>query len=244
MAYEAGAVVERAAGAVLARDRALPLAAALAPLFPTGGLQRGATVSVGAGPGGAPGATSLALALLSAPSAGGSWCAVVGVPELGFVAADQLGADLGHLVLVPTAGQKWPVVVGALLEGLDLVVLRLAAEPRPAAARRLAARAREQGAVLVVMGAAWPGVDVRLQVVATRWRGLQCGHGYLWGREMEVVASGRGAASRERRVQLSLGAGDLGTGGLGTGGLLPMAAPPQPPVPRPLAAGGPTGLAS
>ena len=194
MAQELLAPLEGGAGSVLARDRTLPLAPSLVPLFPDGALRKGSTVAIGRGT--VPGATSLALALLSGPSAAGSWCVMVGTPDIGFVAAAQFGADLERLVVVPSPGAKWPLVTAALLEGLDVVFLRPPGEVRHADASRLQARARERGAVLVVLGPSWPGADVRLAVVAARWLGLQDGYGHLWGREVEVAASGRGAASR------------------------------------------------
>ncbi|HXW79667.1 MAG TPA: hypothetical protein VEJ84_09210, partial [Acidimicrobiales bacterium] len=80
-----------AASAVLAQDCLLPLVAPLAGLFPEGGLRRGTTVLIGSSSpnSSSPGATSLALAMLSGPCTGGSWCAVVGAPDLGLVAAAQ-----------------------------------------------------------------------------------------------------------------------------------------------------------
>jgi len=76
---------------------------------------------------------------------------------------------------------------------------------RPGDARRLMARARERGAVLVALGQPWPeSVDVRLTVTAAVWGGLGQGNGHLEARQVEVVASGRGAASRERRLRLWL----------------------------------------
>ncbi|HUB69409.1 MAG TPA: hypothetical protein VL984_03215, partial [Acidimicrobiales bacterium] len=199
---------------VLAQDRALPLAAELVGLFPESGLRRGSTVVVN--PGSAPGSTGLALALLSGPSSQGSWCAVVGHPDLGLVAASQLGADLGHIALVPHPGKNWAVVTAALLEGMDVVLLctsHFVPPQRVGAphARRLEARAREQGSVLVVLGEDWPGnADVRLSVVANRWHGLGDGFGYLAGGQLEVAAGGRGAASRPRRAAVRLGVDGLG----------------------------------
>ena len=111
----------RAGRAVLAEERTLPLVAALADLFPGKSLRRGSTVVVSRGA--FPGATSLALALLSGPCAGGSWCAVVGAAELGLVAAAQHGLDLERLALVPSPGAQWPVVTAALLEGFDVVLV-------------------------------------------------------------------------------------------------------------------------
>jgi hypothetical protein len=201
-------------GAVMAGDRLLPLLAPLAGLFPEGGLRQGSTVVIGRGasPGaGTPGMTSLALALLSGPCAGGAWCAVVGAPDLGLVAAGQVGVDLERLAVVPSPGPKWATVTAALLEGFDVVLLRAAGQTTLSDARKLEARARERGSVLAVMGDGWPGsATVRLDVVAGRWCGLEDGCGHLWGRQIEVVASGRGAASRPRRAVIWFGQSELG----------------------------------
>ncbi|HXY27922.1 MAG TPA: hypothetical protein VEH82_06545, partial [Acidimicrobiales bacterium] len=72
--------------------RTLPVPPPLAPLFPDGRLRRGTTTTVAGQPG--QGATTLALALLAAASASGSWCAAVGLPDPGVVAAAGLGLDL------------------------------------------------------------------------------------------------------------------------------------------------------
>ena len=190
--------------AVLAEERTLPLVAPLADLFPGRSLRRGSTVVVSRGA--FPGATSLALALLSGPCAGGSWCAVVGAAGLGLVAAAQHGLDLERVALVPSPGAKWPVVTAARLEGFDVVLVCPPARIDRSIARQLEARARERGSVLAVMGEAWPGsADMRLAIVSGCWRGLEGGHGYLWGREVELEAAGKGAASRPRRARSWLG---------------------------------------
>src|ERR1019366_8519460 len=75
------ALVARARPVSTAAVRLLPLSAPLAPLFPDGALRRGSTTVVTGGPG--PGATTLALALLAAPSTSGSWCGVVGLADPG-----------------------------------------------------------------------------------------------------------------------------------------------------------------
>lgn len=184
----------------LARARVLPVLPALAGLLPDGGLRRGATVAVAA----APGATSLALALLAGPSAARSWCAVVGVPTLGLAAAAEVGIDAGRLALVPAPGREWAAVVAALLDGLDVVAVRPPGRRVPGGdARRLAARARERGAVLVAVGG-WDGADVRLAAASPAWEGLDRGAGHLTARLVDVVAEGRGAAARPRRARLWL----------------------------------------
>jgi len=82
---------------------------------------------------------------------------------------------------------------------------------RGADARRLAARGRERGAVLVVAGTGWTeAVDVRLTVVGSTWEGIGRGHGRLLARRVEVASTGRGAAARERRRVLWLPANDGG----------------------------------
>lgn len=216
----------------LAGERLLPVLPALAPLLPEGGLRRGATVAVGAAPG-CGGATSLALALVAAASAAGSWCAGVGAPALGLAAAAELGVALGRFPLVasPPPGE-WATVVAALLDAFDAVLAWPVGPLRPGEARRLVARARERHAVLVLCGDRLrpvEGVALRCTVVAASWVGLGEGHGHLTGRVVEVVAGGRGAASRERRARLWLpapggGVAPAGRAAAGPGAVVPPAA--------------------
>ena len=190
----------RVAPVTLARDQLLPLSPAVGSLG-LAGLRRGSALSV---TGAAPGSTSLALALLAGPVTAGSWAAIVGMPDLGLVAAAELGVDLARLAVVPAPGPLWPAVVAALVDAVDVVLLRPPSRVRPADARRLAARIRDRGSVLLIAGP-WPeATDVRLNVVASRWTGLERGHGHLQRRALEVVTGGRGAASRERRVTVEL----------------------------------------
>lgn len=190
----------------------LAVVPALAALLPDGGLRRGTTVAISPSAGG--GARSLLLALLAGPSRGGAWCAVVGAPALGLVAAAELGLDLSHLALVPRPGREWPAVAGALLDGLDMVVVEPPAPVNPGQARRLMALTRERRAVLVVAGEAavsWPEPpDLRLAVAGGRWLGLGSGHGHLRGRMTDVVVSGRRSAARVARDQMWLPAPEGG----------------------------------
>jgi hypothetical protein len=180
----------------LAGEARLPVAAPLEPLL-AGGLRRGSTVTVH-------GSTSLALGLLARATVEGSWAAIVGVPSLGLAAAEELGVDLARLALVPNPGGQWAIVAAALVDAFDLVVVAPPGRAKPADARRLTAKTRERGAVLVPVGA-WPEpADVRLGIASAEWQGLGDGHGRLRARRVEVVAQGRGAAARERRVQLWL----------------------------------------
>lgn len=192
-------LLERARPVAPAAQRALPVCPGLSGLLPYG-LARGSTVGVAAGD------LYILLALLIGASAAGSWCAVVGLPELGVEAAAAMGVDLERLALVPEPGERWPTVVSTLLDGIDVVVLGLsrAVRPRVGDARRLSARARHQGAVLVVAGAKWPeSPDLSLVEGEGTWDGLGRGHGHLLRRRVDVELSGRRAV-RPRRVSLWL----------------------------------------
>jgi hypothetical protein len=208
-------------GTSLADERLLPVLAALQPLLPGQGLRRGTTVAVTR-------SVALALALVAGASAAGSWVAAVGLPDLGIVAAAETGIALERLALVPAPGARaWPTVVAALLDAIDVVLVCTPAGLPAAQARRLAARARERGAVLVPLGTWSERADLRLAVTASAWLGLGQGHGSLRARRVEVVASGRGPAARERRAHLWLPSP--------TGAIAP-ATPPR------VGSGGPAGL--
>lgn len=182
----------RAGPVTLAGEQVLPVVGPLQSLLPDGGLRRGSTVAV-------VGSTSLALQLVAAASAAGSWAAAVGLPGLGSVAAAEVGVVLERLALVPRPGEQWATVTAALLDALDVVLVRPPHRLRQADARKLIARARERGAVLVPLGP-WDGADMRLEVASARWHGVGQGDGHLQGCRMEVVATGRRAAARERRA--------------------------------------------
>lgn len=191
----------------LAGEQILPVLPPLQSLFPDGGLRRGTTVVVGA----AAGSTSLTLALAVAASQAGSWCGAVGLPALGMVAAAELGMALERFALVPRPGPEWAAVTAALVDAVDLVLLRPVPGARASDARRLMARARERRAVLVVSGAGWPEpADLFLSVTpaGSGWQGLGHGYGYLQARAVEVTATGRRAATRPQRAQLWLPGGN------------------------------------
>lgn len=179
-------------------ERVLPVPAALVGLLPAGGLRRGSVVQV-------EGSVALTLALLAEASGAGAWCALVGLPTVGLLAAGELGIDTDRLALIPEPGPDWAAVVAALLDAIDIVVLRAPSAPAPAQSRRLTARVRERGAVLISADP-WQGAEVGLRPVDTSWYGVGSGYGRLTGYELEVESRGRGAASRPRRAQVRLGA--------------------------------------
>gem|GEM_PF-1313659 len=180
----------------LAQERVVPVLPALQPLVGPG-LRRGATLAV-------VGSTSLVLALLAGASLAGSWVGVVGLPTLGLVAAAEMGVALDRLALVPHPGREWPTVTAALVDALDIVVVRPPPHARSGDARRLAARARERGAVLVIAAGGWPGPDIQLTVTAGEWAGLDSGAGHLRARRVAVQATGRRDAARPRHAWLWL----------------------------------------
>jgi len=182
--------------------RILPVLPELSGLLPSRGLRRGSTVAVATGRSApASGGTSLLLALLAAASRSGSWCAVVGVPSLGVLAAAESGIVLDRLALVPDPGPEWPTVVAALIDGVDVVVTAVPGPVSASIASRLVARARQRGSVLMPFGR-WDGADVTLQVMHGRWEGLGAGRGRLRRRAVTVTARGRGAAARPREITM------------------------------------------
>ncbi len=193
-------VADRVAPMALARERTLPVLSALESLLPGGALQRGSVVSVTG-----MGATSLALALAAGPSVAGSWVAVVGQPDLGLAAAEEVGIVLERLLVIAPDPSAWSNTVGALIGAVDVVLVAPRHRVRDGDARRLAARLRERGSVLIQAGGRWaPGADVQLEVARCDWDGLGRGHGVLRSRRMVVDGGGRGAAARPRSAELLL----------------------------------------
>lgn len=204
-------LVDRTRPVSSADQRVLPVLPAVEALLTGRGLQRGTVVQVN----GEAGATSLALAMAAGPTRAGSWVACVGLPELGWAAAAASGIELERLVVVrPTEG-SWATVVAALVDAFDVVLCGLDRSPSSSEVRRLQARARERGAVLVVVGGtigsvgrarrAWPdAADVEISVVGAEWSGMGQGWGNLGSRRITVETGGRRGMRRGRRVDLWL----------------------------------------
>ncbi len=162
-------------------DRVLPTSSALAGLLPGGGIAVGGSYVV-------EGSTALALELLREPSRAGSWCAVVGMPDLGIEAADAAGIELERLVLVPHPGDQWAAVLSALVDAVSIVLVRPPRAVSEAFAGRLAGRLRQREAVLVSTGP-WPRAQARLSVAESEWAGIGEGFGHLAARQAAVVSS-------------------------------------------------------
>jgi hypothetical protein len=188
----------------LAAERILPVLDPLAPLLAAGGLACGSTVRVD-------GARSLALALVAGASATGSWTAVVGTGSVGWAAAAGLGLDLARTFVVPhVALGDWSEVTAALVDAVDVVMVSPQYPIRERDARRLSARARERGTVIVVVDArfGWPLAPDVVFEAAGWWSGMGQGEGRLRARRLSVVTTGRRAAVRARRADLWLPATD------------------------------------
>jgi hypothetical protein len=211
-------LVESVPAGVPAGDDLVPVLPALRPVIPGGGLRPGWVVSVGGSGAGAPGAASLGLALIAGAAGNGGWCAAVGLPDLGLVAAAGMGAEPERLLLVDDPGDRWPDVVAALIDAVDLVLVRPRARAGPSSTltRRLAALARRGRCVLVADGD-WGGAQLRLGVAAADWTGPGAGAGHLTSRRAHVVATGKGAAGPGRSAWIWLPGPD--------GAVAPAAAP-------------------
>ncbi|HMH59074.1 MAG TPA: hypothetical protein VK537_07825 [Galbitalea sp.] len=179
-------------------SRLIPTHPALADLLPGGGLKQGVMYSV-------ENSATLLLALLAGPSAAGSWCGVVGVPEFGVEAAASFGIDLERLVLVPQPGDQWLAVTAAIADVMTVVVTkppRVASEGNLA---RLAARLRQRGSTLIVVGShsAWPQSEAMLSLSQSSWSGIGDGDGHLTARQVTVTVS-QHAGGRPRSARMWL----------------------------------------
>ncbi|MEV0650010.1 hypothetical protein AB0I28_32605 [Phytomonospora sp. NPDC050363] len=181
----------------------LVLAPDLRRLFPTGSLRRGTIVAVTAS---TPGLATLLLAMLAGPIARGAWAAIVGGP--GIISAQALlehGIDPHRLAFIPEPGAHAAEVVSALIDGLDIIAVHAPAG-LGSASRRLIAKARQAGAVLVPYGAAPDRqrnrADVTLQVTGSHWKGLGQGRGRLRHHTITVSSHAHG---RPRTATLAFG---------------------------------------
>jgi hypothetical protein len=203
----------------LAAERSLPVAESLATLLPDGALARGSVLRVAG-----VGSTSLALALIAKASQEGSWSSIIGLGELALVAAEEHGIALGRLALIEVPQwRRCAEVVAALIDGFDLVLLDARAELRAVEIRRITARMREQGSVLILVDPGLPRAssalmsrsvlsqsadgwspDVVLTLGSPQWSGVGSGHGLLRHRRVTIDAVGRGRSARPRHLEVLL----------------------------------------
>ena len=142
----------------------------------------------------AAGARSLTLQVVAAVTSAGGHAVVVGQPDVGLLAAVEMGADLTRLALVPDPGADPIEVAAVLLDGMDLVVLGLGGRSVPLSrARAVTARARNKGCTLLVTDGDWQGARMRLEArvsgyeVGGRIRKVQVGD-YEWPCGIRVMS--------------------------------------------------------
>lgn len=162
-------------------------------VLPDGGLRRGSILVLEAAHAGA---TTMALSLLG------------GLPEhtwVGWLDAEHTlsgtalaehGVDLEHLLVVRgVPSGMWAKTVSTLLDAMSVVVAELAGRLSDGDARRLAARARERGAVLLIMErgrARWP-VEASVRcAVESMSMALGVNDAELGGYSCRVKVSARG----------------------------------------------------
>jgi hypothetical protein len=182
----------------------LPTPELLAELVPDA-LPRG-TVAVLSG------ARSLPLSMVAAVTAAGGHAAIVGQPDIGLLAALEMGADLSRLAVIPDPGTDPVEVAAVLMDGMDLVLLGLGGRSVPTTrARAVLARARQKGCTLLVTGGDWQGASMRLEAQV-------CGYemtGAGWGHQGDGPPMP--GCGRISRVRLSMRARGRAFGSVHTG---------------------------
>ena len=148
------------------------------------------------------GARSLPLSMVAAVTAEGGHAAIVGQPDVGLLAAMEMGADLSRIAVIPEPGADPVEVAAVLIDGMDLVVLGLGGRTVPATrARAVAARARQKGCTLLVTGGDWQGASTRLEARV-------CGYeitGASWGpRPLTGDGAPTPGCGRISRVRLAM----------------------------------------
>jgi hypothetical protein len=196
MAEMSGAVTGRADDLLPESESRLALPQWLADSLPVA-LPRG-TVAVLSG------ARSLLLSMVAAVSAAGGNVAIVGQPDIGLLAAVEMGADLSRLAVIPDPGTDPVEVAAVLIDGMDLVVLGLGGRRVPQTrARAVVARARNRGCTLLVTDGDWQGAPARLEarvcgyeITAGNGGKPCCGFGRISGVRLQVSGAGRRVIGR------------------------------------------------
>jgi hypothetical protein len=167
------------------------------------------------------------------------WIGAAGVASLGVQACSEAGIALERLVVVLDPGrsrgstssvrsdESWGQVLGALVDGFDLVLFGGASQLRPGTARRVQTRVQSRGAVMLLVGPPGPfSCDVQV-TSESAWEGLGDGHGHLRARRVDLAVDGR-RIQRTRRGSIWFpdGAGDVTAVGAGAAASEPAATIP------------------
>ena len=110
------------------------------------------------------GSTTLLLVALALRQGATGWCGVIGGDDLGWCAATEVGLDLNRVLTVPTPllnESSILTITSTLLDGVDTLLISAAVTEglRPQHRRRLLARARERGH-LILTPARWEGARI------------------------------------------------------------------------------------
>lgn len=110
------------------------------------------------------GARSLLLNVVASVTAAGGNAAIVGQPDIGLLAAVEMGADLSRIAVIPDPGNDPVEVAAVLIDGMDLVVVGLGGRRvSRTRARAVVARARQKGCTLLITDGDWQGAPTRLE---------------------------------------------------------------------------------
>jgi hypothetical protein len=140
------------------------------------------------------GARSLPVSMVAAVTAAGGNAAIVGQPDIGLLAAVEMGADLSRLAVIPDPGTDPVEVAAVLMDGMDLVVLALGGRSVPLTrARAVVARAQQKGCTLLVTDGDWQGASIRLKARVCGYETTldTPGFGRISKVRLEVCAEGR-----------------------------------------------------
>ncbi len=140
------------------------------------------------------GARSLPLSMVAAVTSAGGNVAIVGQPDVGLLAAVEMGADLSRVAVIPDPGTDPVEVAAVLMDGMDLIVLALKGRTVPMTrARAVVARAQQKGCTLLVTDGDWQGASIRLQARVSGYETTseRPGFGRLSKVRLEVCAAGR-----------------------------------------------------
>jgi hypothetical protein len=182
MASVSGKVVDRADELLPESESQLAIPQWLAESLPVP-LSRGSVAVLS-------GARSLLLGMVAAATAAGGNVAIVGQPDIGLLAAVEMGADLSRLAVIPNPGTDPVEVAAVLIDGMDMVVLGLGGRRVPQTrARAVVARARNKGCTLLVTDGDWQGAPTRLAARV-------CGY--------EITAGSRPGFGRISKVRLQV----------------------------------------
>ena len=125
-------------------ERLLPVADELASLLTQPGLVPGSVLAAQG-----PGALTLATAFAAEVSRTGGWVTAVGLGRMGVSAVAERGASLDRWAFVDEPGDAAAEVLNALIGNVDVVLLAAGVRLATAHSRRLRARLRERGTVVI-----------------------------------------------------------------------------------------------